>query len=403
MKLFLKAKLANMLKYIILLTATAGIFFVSCNNKKSTEKSTMSADTTTAAGSAVLPAREKFDTVIDGKQNSLYFLSNKNNFRAAVTNYGARMVGFLVPDKDGKLTDIVVGFDNAKDYVKAEERYFGVIVGRFGNRIAKGQFTLDGKTYQLDLNNGVNTLHGGRTGFHSRMWDVVQTDSQTVVFTYISKDGEEGYPGTLTTKATYTLTDDNELRIDYEITTDKKTVTNITNHNYWNLNGEGSGTINNHDLMVKATKYTPVDSTLIPTGIEAVANTPFDFTTSHKIGERIEADNVQLKYGKGYDHNYVLDKGITAAPELIATVKGDVSGIAMDISTTEPGIQFYGGNFMQSKHVLKSGAKDDFRTALCLETQHFPDSPNQPSFPTTVLEPGKKYVSTTVHKFYIIK
>jgi aldose 1-epimerase len=403
MKLFLKAKLAIMLKYIILLTATAGIFFVSCNNKKSTEKSTMSADTTTAAGSATLPAREKFDTVIDGKQNSLYFLSNKNNFRAAVTNYGARMVGFLVPDKDGNLMDIVVGFDNAKDYVKAEERYFGVIVGRFGNRIAKGKFTLDGKTYQLDLNNGVNTLHGGRTGFHSRMWDAVQTDSQTVVFTYVSKDGEEGYPGTLTTKATYKLTDDNELRIDYEITTDKKTVTNITNHNYWNLNGEGSGTINNHDLMVKATKYTPVDSTLIPTGIEAVANTPFDFTTSHKIGERIEADNIQLKYGKGYDHNYLLDKGITAAPELIATVKGDVSGIAMDISTTEPGIQFYGGNFMQSKHILKSGAKDDFRTALCLETQHFPDSPNQPSFPTTVLEPGKKYVSTTVHKFYINK
>lgn len=363
----------------------------------------MNTDTTTAIGGAALPAREKFDTVIDGKQNSLYFLTNKNNFRAAVTNYGARMVGFLVPDKDGKLTDIVVGFDNVKDYVKAEERYFGVIVGRFGNRIAKGKFTLDGKTYQLDLNNGANTLHGGRTGFHSRMWDAVQTDSQTVVFTYVSKDGEEGYPGTLTTKATYKLTDDNELRIDYEITTDKKTITNITNHNYWNLNGEGSGTINNHDLMIKATKYTPVDSTLIPTGIETVANTPFDFTASHKIGERIETDNTQLKYGKGYDHNFVLDKGMTAAPELITTVKGDVSGIVMDISTTEPAIQFYGGNFMQSKHTLKSGAKDDFRTALCLETQHFPDSPNQPSFPTTVLEPGKKYVSTTVHKFYINK
>jgi len=391
-----------MLKNITLLATAIAILLVSCKDKPA-EKSVTDTETTTVKDGAKLPAKEKFDTTIDGKQNTLYFLSNKNNFKAAVTNYGARMVGFLVPDKNGKLTDIVVGFDNVKDYVNAEERYFGVIVGRYGNRIAKGKFTLDGKTYQLDLNNGVNTLHGGRTGFHSRMWDAVQTDSQTVVFTYVSKDGEEGYPGMMTTKATYILTDDNELIVDYEIVTDKKTISNITNHNYWNLNGEGSGTINNHELMVKATKYTPVDSTLIPTGIEAVANTPFDFTKSHKIGERIEADHTQLKYGKGYDHNFVLDKGMTAAPELITTVKGDVSGIVMDISTTEPAIQFYGGNFMQSKHVLKSGAKDDFRTALCLETQHFPDSPNQPSFPTTVIEPGKKYVSTTVHKFYINK
>ena len=243
-------------------------------------------------------------------------------------------------------------------------------------------------------------MHGGRTGFQSRVWDAVQPDSQTVVLTYVSADGEEGYPGKLTTIVTYKLTDDNELHMSYEITTDKKTVVNVTNHNYWNLNGEGSGTINNHELMIKATKYTEVDSTLIPTIISAVTGTPFDFTSFHKVGERVETDNMQLKYGKGYDHNFVLDKGITTNPELVVTIKGDLSGIAMDILTTEPAVQFYGGNFMAAKHTLKSGTKDDFRTAFCLETQHYPDSPNQPSFPTTVLEPGKKYVSTTVHKFY---
>lgn len=379
----------------------AAFLFASCNNSAKDEQEKSSTGSG-ASKTVVIPEKAKFDTVVDSKPITLYYLKNKNNFQAAVTNYGARMVGFILPGKDGELRDIVVGFDNVKDYITAKERYFGCIVGRYGNRIAKGQFSLDGKTYQLDLNNGVNTLHGGRTGFHSRVWDAVQPDSQTLTLTYVAADGEEGYPGKMTTQVTYKLTDENELQMSYEITTDKKTIVNVTNHNYWNLNGEGSGTINNHELLIKATKYTPVDSTLIPTGkLEPVAGTPFDFTTFHKIGERVEADNVQLKYGKGYDHNFVLDKGITAVPELITSLRGDLSGIVMDIYTTEPAIQFYGGNFMQSLHTLKTGVKDDFRTALCLETQHYPDSPNQPAFPTTVLEPGKKYTSKTVHRFYV--
>jgi aldose 1-epimerase len=233
------------------------------------------------------------------------------------------------------------------------------------------------------------------------VWSANQPDSQTLVLTYISPDGDEGYPGTLTTVVTYTLTDNNEIKMDYELSSDKKTIANITNHNFWNLNGEGAGTINNHILQVDASRFTPVDSTLIPTGIDTVSGTPFDFRIAHKIGDLLEPPNQQLTFGKGYDHNFVLDKGISTIPEKIATITGDISGIKMDILTTEPGLQFYGGNFMQSKNILKSGTTDYFRTAFCLETQHFPDAPNQPGFPTTVIEPGKKYSSTTIYAFSI--
>lgn len=387
-----------MIKHTLSVVVLASSVLASCHSNTTEKKAGDPAENEKTL--AVLPAKEKFDTVIDGKSVSLYYLKSKN-LTAAVTNYGARMVGLLVPGKNKKPVDVVIGYASINDFLTADEAYFGAIVGRYGNRIAKGKFSLDGKTYQLDLNNGVNTLHGGSTGFHKRIWDAVQTDSQTLILTYVSKDGEEGYPGNVTTKVTYKLTDDNELRMDYEITTDKKTIVNVTNHNYWNLNGEGSGTINDHELMINATKYNPVDSTLIPTGIEPVANTPFDFTSYHKIGERVDADNLQLKHGKGYDHNFVLDKGITASPKLIAVVKGNLSAIEMEIHTTEPGVQLYGGNFMNGKNTLKSGAKDDLRTAFCLETQHFPDSPNQPAFPSTVLEPGKKYTSVTIHKFSI--
>ncbi|MFM6976292.1 MAG: galactose-1-epimerase [Sphingobacteriaceae bacterium] len=390
-----------MLKFIrvSIFFALALVLFSCSNNKKAEENSTAK----TILPQSQLPDAARFDTTLNSKKIGLVYLSNKNGIKAAVTNYGARMVGLLIPDKNGNPTDVVVGFDNIHDYINAAERYFGAIVGRFGNRIAKGKFTLDNKTYQLSLNNGVNTLHGGPKGFHSVVWEMNQPDSSSVVLTYVSPDGDEGYPGTLTVKMEYRLTDDNELHMNYEISSDKRTVANITNHNYWNLNGEGSGTINNHELQILAQKYTPVDSTLIPTGIETVKGTPFDFTAATKIGQRIDADHIQLKYGKGYDHNYVLDKGITAKPELIASVKADKSGIGMDIFTTEPGVQFYGGNFMNSLHTLKHGAKDDFRTAFCLETQHFPDSPNQPAFPTTVIEPGKTYKTSTVHRFVILK
>lgn len=347
----------------------------------------------------ILPSVAGFDSIINGRKVGLFYIQNSNGLKAAITNYGARVVGMLVPDKGNVLRDVVIGFDNLRSFVESEEPFFGAVVGRFGNRIAKGRFTLDGKTYQLDINNGVNSLHGGRTGFHNRVWDVVYADSTSIKLSYYSIDGEEGYPGNVTTTVSYSLTSDNALKMEYSISTDKKTVINVTNHNFWNLNGEGSGTINNHQLMVVAENYLEVDSTLIPTGIAKVEKTPFDFRAYHPIGERLSIKNMQLAYGIGYDHNYVLNKGLTIQPELVASVKGDQSGIQMDVYTTEPGMQFYGGNVMKGKHTLKSGAKDDFQTAFCLETQHFPDSPNQPAFPTTVLEPGSVYISMTLYKF----
>ncbi|MBP6386117.1 MAG: galactose mutarotase [Pseudarcicella sp.] len=391
-------------KHLLLLsTALSFALITGCDKTKKSTDTVQTADSTSqqTITEAKLPEATAFESEIDGKQTSLFVLKNKNNYQAAITNYGARMVGFLAPDKNGKLVDLVIGFGSVAEFKASAEPFFGAIVGRYGNRIAKGKFTLDGKNYTLDINNGVNTLHGGKTGFHNRVWEGTQIDSQTVQLKYISVDGEEGYPGTLTTIVTYNLNDNNELKMSYEISTDKKTVVNVTNHNFWNLNGEGSGTINDHLMMVKAGKYTPVDSTLIPTGIEAVAGTPFDFTKPTTIGARVNDENNQLKYGKGYDHNFVLDKGITSTPEHIATVIGDKSGIEMKILTTEPGLQFYGGNFMKSKNTMKSGAKDDFRTAFCLETQHFPDSPNHPKFFTTVLEAGKTYKSVTIHQFTV--
>lgn len=366
------------------------IFLIACNNS---EKETVSG--------VKLPEAKAFDTTLDGKKVGLAILKN-GKMKAAVTNYGARVVGLWVPATADSLVDVVLGFDNIYDYVMAEERFFGAIVGRYGNRIAKGKFTLDGKTYQLDINNPPNTLHGGRKGFHSTVWDMQQPDDSTLVLTYVSKDGEEGYPGELTVKVTYQLTSNLEFNIDYEVHTNQKTVFNITNHNYWNLDGEGAGPIADHLLQVHADQYTPVDSTLIPTGIETVKGTVFDFSKPRLIGNEIDTiNNAQLRFGKGYDHNFVLTKGKTDKPELAATVTGGKSGISMQIFTTEPGLQFYGGNFMKSRHKMKNGSRDDFRTAFCLETQHFPDSPNQPGFPSTVLEPGEKYSSKTVHRFLV--
>lgn len=348
----------------------------------------------------VIPAKESFERTMDGKKTDLFILKNKNNVQAAITNYGGRLVSLLIPDKNGKILDVVSGFDNVDDYTKGGDTYFGATIGRYGNRIAKGKFTLDGKEYSLATNNSPNHLHGGPGGFSRVIWDAKPIGENQLELNYISKDGEEGYPGNLTVKVTYTLTDDNEIKIDYLATTDKKTVLNLTNHSFFNLNGIGSGSINEHLLQINADSYTPVDSTLIPTGkIEKVAGTPFDFTKPTAIGSRIDDDNVQLKYGKGYDHNFVHAMKKSASLDVLATAVGDKSGIVMEVLSNEPGVQFYGGNFLDGSHSLKQGFKDDFRTAFCLETQHFPDSPNQAAFPSTVLSPGETYKTTTVYKF----
>ena len=348
---------------------------------------------------ATLPSKAAYQQTIDGKKTGLFVLKNKNNMQAAITNYGGRLVSLLVPDGK-KLIDVVVGFDSVQQFVASTEPYFNATIGRYGNRIAKGKFKLDGKEYTLFTNNGPNTLHGGKKGFQYVVWDAKQTGDSVLELTYLSKDMEEGFPGNLHVKVTYTLTSDNELKLDYAATTDKKTVVNLTNHAFFNLNGQGSGTINNHMLMINADNYTPVDSTLIPLGKNVpVANTPFDFRKPAAIGSRLDADDVQLKNGKGYDHNYVLNTNTSGGLNHAATVTADKTNIVMDVYTQEPGLQFYGGNFMQSKNTMKGGVKDDFRTAFCLETQHFPDSPNQPSFPSTVLEPGKVYATSSVYKF----
>jgi aldose 1-epimerase len=323
---------------------------------------------------------------------------------ATFTNYGGRIVSLLVPGKNDSLMNVVCGFKSVEDYQKSTEPYYGATIGRYGNRIAKGKFSLDGKQYSLFLNNGQNTLHGGKKGFQYQVWDAVQPDSNSVVFTRISTDMEEGYPGNLKVKVTYTLNNDNGLEMEYEATTDKNTVVNLTNHAYFNLNGEGSGTILNHEVKIFANSYTPIDSTLIPTGkIEPVANTPFDFRDFHTIGSRINDDNVQLKNGKGYDINLVLDSAKNDSLHLAAKVIGDQSGIEMTIYTDQPGLQFYSGNFMAGKNMFNNGIKDDFRTAFAMETQHYPDSPNEPSFPTTVLKPGEKYHSKSVYVFSVKK
>jgi aldose 1-epimerase len=347
---------------------------------------------------------KNFETTIDGKRTDLYVLKNNKGMQAAITNYGGRLVSLLVPDNNGKLTDVVVGFDSVQQYQASTEPYFGATIGRYGNRIAKGKFTLDGKEYTLYKNNGPNTLHGGKKGFQYVVWDAKQIDDSILELTYLSKNMEEGYPGNLNVKVTYTLTNNNELKLDYQATTDKKTVVNLTNHAFFNLNGLGSGTINNHLLMINADNFIPVDSTLIPVGkIEPVSNTPFDFRKPTIIGKGLDANNAQIKNGNGYDHTFVLNVDKGAGLNTAATVTGDKTGIVMEVLTQEPGMQFYGGNFMQSKNTIRGGGKDDFRTAFCLETQHFPDSPNQPSFPTTVLEPGEIYKTSSVYRFSTIK
>ncbi len=384
--------------YSILL---AGVTLSACNNDATTN--TNNNDSNNMKTTSLLPDANNFRGDLMGKKVALFILKNNNGLQGAFTNYGARWVTMLVPDRNNALTDVIVGHDDVNNFAESGAPFFGATIGRYGNRIKNGQFTLDAKKYQLDVNNGPNTLHGGKGGFHNVMWDGVQQGDSSVVFTYLSKDGEMGFPGTLNVKVTYTLGNDNAMHIAYEASTDKKTVVNLTNHAFFNLNGVNSGTINNHLLQVMADEYTPVDSTLIPTGtMEKVSGTPFDFTQATAIGARVnDSSNTQLKYGKGYDHNFVLRKALGNNPAAIA--QGDASGIVMTVFTEEPGLQFYGGNFMQSKNTIKGGKKDDFRTSFCLETQHFPDSPNQPRFPSTILEPGQTYRTHSSYQFSVNK
>jgi aldose 1-epimerase len=348
--------------------------------------------------------KKNFEATIDGRQTDLYVIKNHNGMEAAITNYGGRLVSLLVPDKNGKLTDVVVGFKSVQEYQNSTEPYFGATIGRYGNRIAKGKFSLNGKRYTLFKNNGANTLHGGKKGFQYVVWDAGKLNDSTLQLTYLSKDMEEGFPGNLKIKVTYSLTGDNGLKCEYEATTDKTTVVNLTNHAFFNLNGEGSGTILNHTAQIFADKYTPIDSGFIPLGpIATVKGTPFDFTRPATIGHRIDEDNIQLKKGKGYDHNFVLNGTKVNGLNHAAMVTGDKSGIIMNVYTEEPGLQFYSGNFMLGKNTFSDGSKDDFRTAFAMETQHYPDSPNEPSYPSTVLKPGDVYKTYSVYDFSTVK
>ncbi|MER6343894.1 aldose epimerase family protein [Streptomyces sp. NPDC001595] len=347
------------------------------------------------------PVKEVFGRLADGTKVHRWSLQNGGT-RLKVLSYGGIVQSLELPDRRGRYANVSLGFDNVEDYV-ASSPYFGALIGRYGNRIAKGRFTLDGKQHQLSVNDGENSLHGGAQGFDKRVWDVEPFTKGSDVglrLYYTSVDGEMGYPGTLKTAVTYTLTRAGDWRIDYEATTDKPTVCNLTSHVYFNLAGEGSGTIYDHELRIAASRYTPVDSGLIPTGeLAPVAGTPFDFRRTKTVGEDIRVGHQQLLYGQGIDHNWVLDKGITARPEHIATLRDPASGRTMKIATTEPGLQFYSGNFLDGTLVGSGGAIYRQGDALCLETQHFPDAPNQPSFPSTELRPGQVYRSTTVHSF----
>ncbi|WP_371597794.1 aldose epimerase family protein [Streptomyces sp. NBC_00564] len=347
------------------------------------------------------PVKSLFGKLADGTKIYSWSLANGGT-RLKVLSYGGIVQSLEIPDRHGKYKNVSLGFDNIEDYV-AKTPYFGALIGRYGNRIAKGQFSLDGKSYQLSVNDGVNSLHGGIKGFDKHVWDIEPFTKGSDVGLYLyytSVDGEMGYPGTLKTKVTYTLTKHGDWRLDYEATTDKATVVNLTSHVYWNLAGEGSGSIYDHELKIAAARYTPVDSGLIPTGeLAKVAGTPFDFRRTKTVGEDIRVANQQLLYGKGIDHNWALDKGITAKPEHVATLRDPSSGRTLKIATTEPGLQFYSGNFLDGTLVGPGGHIYRQGDALCLETQHFPDSPNQASFPSTVLRPGQTYRTTTVHTF----
>lgn len=388
------------MKIILFKTLILGCCFCAASGCKSGSRPAAGGEDSISNGqlpaAGILPPAAGFDKIVDGKQVKLYQLKSRG-LTAAITNYGGRIVSLLVTDKKGVKRDVVLGYRSLDSYRKPKEPYFGALIGRYGNRIGKGRFMLEGKSYQLDLNDGPNTLHGGFKGFYSRVWNARQTDSATLELTYLSPDGEGGYPGNLSVKVVYSLTDSNALSIDYSATTDKATIVNMTNHAYFNLNGAGSKTITDHLVKINADSYTPVDQTLIPTGeLATVKGTPFDFMTARLVGSAINQENPQLKAGKGYDHNFVLNKGALPA----AIITSPATGIRMEIFTTEPGLQFYTGNFLTGQdHDGKGGVAYPRRSAFCMETQHFPDAPNKPAFASTEIKPGQVYHSATSYRF----
>ena len=347
--------------------------------------------------------REEFGTAADGSAVEIFSLKNSGGMEARIMTYGGIVVSLNVPDREGKFDDVVLGFDSLAEYER-HHAYFGALIGRYANRIANAQFALDGAVYQLAANNGANHLHGGRQGFDRRIWTARPSDREqgaALELRYFSPDGEEGYPGNLDVKVCYTLTESNELKIEYWAVTDRDTIINLTNHSYFNLSGAGAASILDHELFINADRFTPTDNTSIPLGeLRPVDGTPFDFRQRCGIGSRIDADNEQLRFANGYDHNWVLNKTENEL-SLAASVFEPTSGRRMDVETTEPGIQFYSGNHLDASIKGKGGREYPFRSGLCLEAQHFPDSPNQPDFPTTVLRPAEEYLQTTVYRFSV--
>ncbi|TDH27283.1 galactose mutarotase [Segetibacter sp. 3557_3] len=345
-----------------------------------------------------MPEPGAYEMVVKGKKVGLFVLRN-NKVQLGITNLGARIVSLIVPDRNGTATDIVLGFDSVATYLKKDKQYFGATVGRFANRIARGKFTLDGVAYQLDVNNGPNALHGGREGFFNQPWTVDTLTQQYISLTYISRDGEQGYPGTLNTRMSYRLTNENAVEISYYATTDKKTIINLTNHAFYNLNGAGTSTIVDHIININASAFTPIDSTSIPTGeIRSVSGTAFDLRVPVNLGDRLQQQDEQLQIAKGFDHNFVLDRQPSGG--YAARVVAPKTGITLTVNTTEPGMQFYDGHKLNpGDRDGKGGVAYPALSGFCLETQHYPDAPNHPNFPSTILEPGTRFFSRTIYTF----
>lgn len=372
------------------------LFTIACKEKKSSHQQL----------STSMEQIKVSDFGVTAKGDSVkeYTLTNKNGMSVAIINYGGTITSIKVPNKDGKIEDVALGYTSPGDYLNGNPTYYGALIGRYGNRIANAEFTLDGKTYHIDKNDDPNTLHGGKGGFSTRIWTAVpvhDTKEPTLKLTYTSKDGEEGYPGNLNVTVFYTLTNDNTIHIRYEAQTDQPTVINLTNHTYFNLSGNFSQPVTDHQIQLNADYFLPVNSTLIPVGVlQPVAGTPFDFRKIKTIGKDISDNDEQLKRANGYDHCWVLNgKGMRT----VAKVCDPQSGRILEVATDQPGIQFYTGNFLDGKFATKTGGTNNFRTGFCLETQHFPDSPNQPFFPSTLLKPGEKYSTETSYHFSVQK